>query len=37
LQQIVELVEKSFYLCWESERLLNEAKDMAEKEIKKKI
>jgi restriction endonuclease S subunit len=32
-QQIAELLEKSFYLCRESERLLNEAKDMVEKEI----
>jgi restriction endonuclease S subunit len=32
-QQIAELIEKSFYLCSESERLLNEAKDMVEREI----
>jgi restriction endonuclease S subunit len=32
-QQIAELIEKSFYLCGESKRLLNEAKDMVEKEI----
>jgi restriction endonuclease S subunit len=34
-QQIAELIEKSFYLCGESKRLLNEAKDMVEKEIEK--
>jgi type I restriction enzyme S subunit len=34
-QQIAELVEKSFYLCGESKRLLNEAKDMVENEIEK--
>jgi hypothetical protein len=34
-QQIAELLEKSFYLCSESKRLLNEAKDMVEKEIEK--
>jgi hypothetical protein len=34
-QQIAELVEKSFYLCRESKRLLDEAKDMVEKEIEK--
>jgi restriction endonuclease S subunit len=34
-QQIAELIKKSFYLCRESERLLNEAKDMVEKEIEK--
>jgi restriction endonuclease S subunit len=32
-QQIAELIEKSFYLCEESKQLLNEAKDMVEKEI----
>jgi restriction endonuclease S subunit len=32
-QQISELVEKSFYLCEESKRLLDEAKEMVEKEI----
>jgi type I restriction enzyme S subunit len=32
-QQIAELIEKSFYLCRESERLLNEAKCMVEGEI----
>jgi restriction endonuclease S subunit len=32
-QQIAELIEKSFYLCEESKRLLGEAKDMVEKEI----
>jgi restriction endonuclease S subunit len=36
-QQIAELIEKSFCLCKESKRLLNEAKDMVEKEIEKKI
>jgi restriction endonuclease S subunit len=34
-QQIAELIEKSSYLCEESKRLLNEAKDMVEKEIGK--
>ena len=34
-QQISELIEKSFYLCGESKRLLEEAKDMVEKEIGK--
>ncbi|MDR0603787.1 MAG: restriction endonuclease subunit S, partial [Bacteroidales bacterium] len=34
-QQISELIEKSFYLCEESKRLLEEAKDMVEKEIEK--
>jgi hypothetical protein len=34
-QQISELIEKNFYLCSESKRLLDEAKDMAEKEIEK--
>ncbi|MDR0606666.1 MAG: restriction endonuclease subunit S, partial [Bacteroidales bacterium] len=34
-QQIAELIEKSFYLCEESKRLLDEAKDMVEKEIGK--
>ncbi|MDR2130281.1 MAG: hypothetical protein LBP56_03800 [Odoribacteraceae bacterium] len=34
-QQIIELIEKSFYLCNESKRLLNEAKDMVEKKIEK--
>ncbi|MDR1341033.1 MAG: restriction endonuclease subunit S [Prevotellaceae bacterium] len=34
-QQISELVEKSFYLCGESKRLLDEAKDMVEKEIER--
>jgi restriction endonuclease S subunit len=34
-QQIAALVEKSFYLCGESERLLKEAKVMGEKEIEK--
>jgi restriction endonuclease S subunit len=33
-QQIAELIEKSFYLCRESEKLLNDAKDMVEMEIK---
>ncbi|MDR0421265.1 MAG: hypothetical protein LBH30_07460 [Prevotellaceae bacterium] len=32
-QQIAALVEKSFYLRRESKKLLNEAKDMVEKEI----
>lgn len=32
-QQISELIEKSFYFCSESKRLLDEAKDMVEKEI----
>jgi restriction endonuclease S subunit len=36
-QQIAELVEKSFYLCAESKRLLNESKGMVEKEIDNKI
>jgi restriction endonuclease S subunit len=36
-QQIAELIEKSFYLCRESKRLLNEAKSMVEKEIEKGI
>jgi type I restriction enzyme S subunit len=36
-QQIAELIEKSFYLCGESKRLLNEAKDMVEKEIEKNV
>jgi hypothetical protein len=31
--QIAALIEKSFYLCGESKRLLEEAKDMVEKEI----
>jgi hypothetical protein len=31
--QIAELIEKSFYLRRESERLLEEAKEMVEKEI----
>jgi restriction endonuclease S subunit len=35
-QQIAELIEKSFYLCGESKRLLEEAKDMVEKEIERK-
>ena len=35
-QQIAELTEKSFYHCSESKRLLNEAKDMVEREIGKK-
>jgi restriction endonuclease S subunit len=34
-QQIAELIEKSFHLCSESKRLLNEAKYMVEKEIEK--
>jgi hypothetical protein len=34
-QQISELVEKSFYLCEESKRLLDEAKGMVENEIEK--
>jgi restriction endonuclease S subunit len=34
-QQIAELIKKSFYLCGESKRLLDEAKDMVEKEIEK--
>ncbi|MDR1617115.1 MAG: hypothetical protein LBR98_08920 [Syntrophomonadaceae bacterium] len=34
-QQIAEYIEKSFYLCEESKRLLEEAKDMVEKEIEK--
>ncbi|MDR2652771.1 MAG: restriction endonuclease subunit S [Prevotellaceae bacterium] len=34
-QQIAELIEKSFYLCAESKRLLDEVKDMVEKEIEK--
>jgi hypothetical protein len=34
-QQIAALVEKSFYLRRESEKLLREAKDMVEKEIEK--
>jgi hypothetical protein len=34
-QQIAELVEKSFYLRGESKRLLDEAKEMEEKEIEK--
>ena len=34
-QQIAELTEKSFYHCSESKRLLDEAKDMVEKEIEK--
>jgi restriction endonuclease S subunit len=34
-QQIAELIEKSFYLCEECKRLLNEAKDMVEREIEK--
>jgi type I restriction enzyme S subunit len=33
--QIAELIEKSFYLRRESERLLEEAKEMVEKEIEK--
>jgi type I restriction enzyme S subunit len=33
--EIAALIKKSFYLCGESERLLNEAKDMVEKEIEK--
>jgi type I restriction enzyme S subunit len=33
--QIAALIEKSFYLCGESKRLLDEAKDMVEKEIEK--
>jgi type I restriction enzyme M protein len=36
-QQIAELIKKSFYLCRESERLLEEAKDMVEKEIEKGV
>jgi restriction endonuclease S subunit len=36
-QQISELIEKSFYLCGESKRLLEEAKDMVEKEIEKRM
>jgi restriction endonuclease S subunit len=32
-QQIADLIEKSFYLCGENKRVLNEAKDMVEKEI----
>jgi restriction endonuclease S subunit len=31
--QIAELIKKSVYLCSESKRLLNEAKDMVEREI----
>jgi hypothetical protein len=34
-QQIAGLIEKSFYLCGESKRLLDETKDMVEKEIEK--
>ncbi|MDR2650888.1 MAG: hypothetical protein LBC68_01045 [Prevotellaceae bacterium] len=34
-QQIAELIGKSFYLCAEIKRLLDEAKDMVEKEIEK--
>jgi hypothetical protein len=34
-QQIAELIEKSFYLRRESERLLKEAKEMVEREIEK--
>ncbi|MDR2654132.1 MAG: restriction endonuclease subunit S, partial [Mycoplasmataceae bacterium] len=34
-QQIAELIKKSFYLCGESKRLLNEVKEMVEKEIEK--
>jgi restriction endonuclease S subunit len=34
-QKITALIEKSFSLCSESEKLLNEAKDMVEKEMEK--
>jgi restriction endonuclease S subunit len=34
-QQIAALIEKSFYLCSESNKLLQEAKDMVEKEVEK--
>jgi hypothetical protein len=34
---ISELIEKSFYLCGESKRLLNKAKEMVEKKIGKGI
>jgi hypothetical protein len=30
-QQTAELIKKSFYLCRESEQLLNEAKDIVER------
>jgi restriction endonuclease S subunit len=33
--QIAALIEKNFYLCGESKRLLDEAKDMVEREIEK--
>ncbi|MDR1617117.1 MAG: hypothetical protein LBR98_08930, partial [Syntrophomonadaceae bacterium] len=33
--QIAALIEKSFYLCGESKRLLEEAKDMVEREIER--
>jgi hypothetical protein len=36
-RQILELIEKSFYLCSESRKLLNEAKDMVEKGIERDI
>jgi hypothetical protein len=31
--QIAELIKKSFYLCGESKRLLDNAKDVMEKEM----
>jgi hypothetical protein len=34
-QQITELIEKSFYLCRENERLPEEAKEMVERKIEK--
>jgi hypothetical protein len=34
-RQIAGYIEKSFYLCGESKRLLDEAKDMVEKEMEK--
>ena len=36
-RQITELIEKSLFLRGESERLLDEAKDMVEKEIEAEI
>jgi hypothetical protein len=33
--QIAELIKKNFYLCGESKRLLDDAKDIVEKEIEK--
>jgi hypothetical protein len=35
-QQIAELIKKSFYLCSKSKWLLDEDKNMVEKEIEKK-